>query len=275
VRKTRSPFNRNKADLRIVRGSVEGTSADVFLYEEIGFWGVNAQDFTREINALDVATIHLHINSPGGSVFDGMAMANALREHKAKVIVHIDALAASIATIIALAGDEVHMADNAFFMIHNAWTLSMGNAEDLRKDASLLDKMDTAIVNQYMKRTNEDEKQVRAWMAEEKWFDAQEALDAGFIDKIVGEEVEEALDAAAMFDLSVYSKVPREFAARARRDAPPTARDAERALRDVGFSRVAAKQVVAAGIGAVERRDDNSLTETLAAGRKLITLLKS
>src|SRR5690242_9572182 len=127
--------------------------ADVLLYDEIGFWGVQAKPFIQELQALDVETIHLRINSPGGSVFEGIAIANALQQLEAKVITHVDALAASIASIIAVAGDEVHMAENAFLMIHNAWTLSIGDAAQLRKDAALLDKIGGSLVDAYVKKT--------------------------------------------------------------------------------------------------------------------------
>jgi ATP-dependent protease ClpP protease subunit len=265
----RSPFNRTTPDLRIVRNDASEDTADVFLYEEIGFWGIDAQTFTKELRALDVSTIHLHVNSPGGSVFDGMAIANALREHKARIVVHIDALAASIASVIALAGDEIIMADNAFFMIHNAWTIIMGNAADLRKEAALLDKIDGAIVNEYVKQTGQEVDVIKEWMAEEKWFDAQEALDAGFIDSIAGESGADAEDAAASFDLSVYAKVPSRLAARARRKEKPTAKDAERALRDAGFSRTEAKKVIAAGLHPTSDATDGA-DEVLNAMRRLL-----
>ena len=265
----RSPLNRTTPDLRIVRNDASEDTADVFLYEEIGFWGIDAQTFTKELRALDVSTIHLHVNSPGGSVFDGMAIANALREHKARIVVHIDALAASIASVIALAGDEIIMADNAFFMIHNAWTIIMGNAADLRKEAALLDKIDGAIVNEYVKQTGQEVDVIKEWMAEEKWFDAQEALDAGFIDSIAGESGADAEDAGASIDLSVSAKVPSRLAARARRKEKPTAKDAERALRDAGFSRTEAKKVIAAGLRPTSDATDGA-DEVLNAMRRLL-----
>ena len=197
-----SPFNRREPDYRVVRAEDGSGDVELFLYDEIGFWGVDASTFVRDLKSIDAETIHLRINSPGGSVFDGVAIANAIREHKATVIVHIDAIAASIASVIALAGDEVRIADNAFLMIHNAWTGVVGNADDLRRTADILDKIDeSAIVRTYVNKTGADEDQVRQWMeGPETWFTAEEALEAGFVDAIDAQS-----DAEASFDLSVFS----------------------------------------------------------------------
>jgi ATP-dependent Clp protease protease subunit len=177
--------------------------AEVFLYDaivdtdaEAQWWGgVSAQAFVRELRGITASTIHLRINSPGGSVFAGRAMETALREHKARVVVHIDGLAASAATFVAMAGDEIVIAQGAMFMIHKAWTWTWGNADDLKATADLLDKIDGTLVQTYAKRTGQAEQQVSDWMAAETWFTAQEALDAGFVDRIL--EDEEAGDTAA------------------------------------------------------------------------------
>lgn len=236
----RSPFQRHQAKLRVV-GGAEGEPAEpeILIYDEIGFWGIRAQDFIRELNAIDAETIHVRINSPGGNVFDGVAIANALRAHRATIICHIDALAASIASVIALAGDEVRISDNAFLMIHNAFTITIGNAEELRKDAGVLDKIDATIIAAYIEKTGAAEEQVKTWMKAETWFSAEEAKEEGFVDAI-----EEGIEAKAEFDLSVFANAP---AALARREAAPTPKDLERALRDAGLSRAAAKAVLAEG----------------------------
>lgn len=160
-----------------------GREAEVSIYDAIGGYEINAKQFVNELNEIQSETIHLRINSPGGSVIDGNAIFNALKRHPAKVIAHIDGLAASMASVIAMAGDEVHMADNALLMIHNPWTISMGDADELRADADLLDKMQASILTAYGRSQYEAE-EIRDLMDKETWFTAQEAFDAGFVDHI-------------------------------------------------------------------------------------------
>ncbi len=159
------------------------TEAEISIYDSIGGYEINAKQFAEDLKALEVETIHLRINSPGGSVIDGNAIFNALARHSAKVITHIDGLAASMASVIAMAGDEIRMADNALLMIHNPWTVSMGDADDLRADADLLDKMRDIILTSYGRSQYSAEELVDL-MDAETWMTAQEALDAGFIDSI-------------------------------------------------------------------------------------------
>lgn len=257
--KVRSPFQRMKP-ANIV-ASVNEDEAEIVLYDEIGgWWGVTAEQFRQELAGISAKTIHLRINSPGGSVFEALAMYNALREHEARVISHVDGLAASAATVVALGADEVHMAANAFFMIHEPWVLSMGNADQLRKDADLLDKITGSIVGMYRQKTQASDDEVREWMEAETWFNADEAKAAGFVDLIDnGEEEDLAAEAAALFDLSIYSKVPDALRARGSEPTEPTTRELEKALRDAGLSRAAAARMVAAGR---ECQRDAGATET-------------
>ena len=182
----------------------------VYLYDVIDNWyGISSEQFVKELIAIDADVIHLRINSPGGDVFDARAMATALKEHKAKVISHIDGLAASAATYIALAADEVRMSDGAFFMIHKGWTITLGNADELRGTADLLDKVDLAIANDYARKTAIETDQLLSWMSEEKWMDATEAKELGFVDEVVGGE-----SVQNSFDLTVYDKVPAKLTAK-------------------------------------------------------------
>lgn len=177
----------NQHAKREARIEQAGREATVYLYDIVGedwFGGVSAKSFVPQLNALDADTIHLRINSPGGDVFDARAIATALKNHKARVIAHIDGQAASAATYIALAADEVEIADGGFFMIHNAWTIAMGNASDLNETADLLQKVDATIVADYQRKTGKDAAQIAQWMADTTWFTAQEALDQGFVDRI-------------------------------------------------------------------------------------------
>ena len=161
----------------------DSTSAEVSIYDAIGGYDINAKQFAEELKGIEAETIHLRINSPGGSVVDGNAIFNALNRHDAKIITHIDGLAASMASVVAMVGDEVHMADNALMMIHNPWTITMGDADDLRADAELLDKMSNSIINAYSRSQYEAE-EIKDLMDAETWFTAQEAYDAGLIDHI-------------------------------------------------------------------------------------------
>jgi ATP-dependent Clp protease, protease subunit len=274
--KSRSAFRRSPSSARLRIENADQSEASIYLYEEIGYWGVNAKDFAAQLATITAPTIHLHINSPGGDVFDGLAMANALRKHAATVVTHVDALAASIASVIALAGDRVEMADNAFLMIHHPWTIAMGNAKEFRDRADLLDKIGGSIVSEYVKATDEDEKTITDWMDEEKWFSAEEALEAGFIDAIDSEtEEEEALDdVAARFDLSIFRHAPAALVTRTRAqsDESPTIRELEQAVRDAGLSRSLAKQLVAAGLQAIQPPRDAEPDSRLVEGLQSLVL---
>jgi len=254
---SRSPFRRNPQALQVRAAAGEG-EADLLLYDEIGFWGVNAKDVALALRGITASTINLRINSPGGDVMDGVAIYNMLRSHGARIVTHIDGMAASIASVIALAGDEVRMADNAFFMIHDPWGITMGTAEDHRKTADVLDKVAGVILDTYLKRADAERAQVQQWMTDETWFTAQEAADAGFVDTIV-----EAVPAKARFDLSVFRNAP--VALREAEPPKPSERDLERLLRDAGCSRTEAKAAVAALKKPDSLRDaDEQATKALA-----------
>lgn len=208
--------NRKAARKFEVRAS--GDEAEVFLYDAIvsdeleaeWFGGVAPEPFVAALREIKAGTIHLRINSPGGSVFAARAMEQALRDHPAKVIAHIDGLAASAATFIAMGADEVVMNKGSLFMIHKAWTGCWGNSDDLRTEADLLDKIDGTLIQTYADRTGQSAEQIGEWMAAETWFTAQEAMDAGFADSIAQEEPK----AKAAWNLSAYARAPQP-------DAPP------------------------------------------------------
>jgi ATP-dependent Clp endopeptidase proteolytic subunit ClpP len=166
--------------------------AEVSIYDEIGFGGVTAKSFLAELKKLSGQRVHLRINSVGGSVVEGAAIYNALRRHKGGLVVHIDALAASMASVIAMAGDETLIADNALVMIHNPWGMTMGDADELRKEADILDKLKATLVNAYVRKTGMEAEQVAQMMDDETWLDATEAVALGFADAI-----EDGIEAAA------------------------------------------------------------------------------
>ncbi len=199
-----------------------GSAADVWIYEEIGkdFWGdgLEAKDFVQELAALEADHITLHLNSPGGNVFEGHAVYNALVAHPARVTTQIEGLAASIASVIALAGERVVMADNALYMIHDPWGMSLGSAEEMRKMADVLDKVAETMVGVYAARSALSEDEIRAAMREETWYSASEAQLAGFVD-----EVDQRLKVAACAvdpRRLHFQRVPEALLARITSDDP-------------------------------------------------------
>lgn len=183
-----------------------GGAAEVLIYDEIGAWGVSAKQFARDVKDLgNVSQIDLRINSPGGSVFDGNAIYNQLKQHPARVVVHVDGLAASMASVIAMAGDHIVMPENALMMIHNPWTVSIGNAEDLRKDADLLDTIKTTLLKAYGRSMMTDD-EISEMMDAETWLTGADAVDMGFADEL---EQEVAMAACAKFEqLAQFNKTP-------------------------------------------------------------------
>lgn len=189
--------------------------ATIYLYDQIvsdeltaEWWGgVAPQTFVKELLAIDAPVIHLRINSPGGDVFAGRVMEQAIREHKSKVIAHIDGYAASAASYVALAADEVVIAPGGMFMIHKAWSIGYGNSDDLLQLASLLDKIDGTLADTYVRETKNERQQILDWMLAETWFTADEAIAHGFADRI--SESEKA-KAQVRFDLSAYAHAPKE-----------------------------------------------------------------
>lgn len=186
--------------------------AEVWLYDVIGdSWeGTTGKQFADELRAAgDIKTLNIYINSPGGSVFDGVAIHNVLKRHKARKIVQIDGIAASIASVIAMAGDEIRIASNGMMMIHDPWAMTAGTAEEFRKMADSLDKVRDSILTSYVERTTSTEDQLSEWMTAETWFTAEEAVEAGLAD-VVGDEV--AIAAFANHDLSKFKHVPEPLA---------------------------------------------------------------
>lgn len=170
-----------------------GITADVYLYAEIGEWGVTAADFVQQLAAVAATDITLHLNSPGGEVFEGFAIRNALRDHQARITVRVDALAASIASVIAMAGDRVVMNRQAQMMIHDASGLVIGNSQDMRQMADVLDKISNEIAKTYAGRAGGTPGSWRKAMLAETWYTAEETVAAGLADEAVAEEAEPAV----------------------------------------------------------------------------------
>ncbi|AFE60789.1 peptidase S14 ClpP (plasmid) [Rahnella aquatilis HX2] len=160
-------------------------TADIYIYDEIGYWGVTARQFASSMKALgDLDHINLHIHSPGGDVFDGIAIYNLLNSHTASKTVYIDGLAASMASVIAMVGNPIIMPENAMMMIHKPWGITGGDANDMRDYADLLDKVEAVLIPSYAKKTGKTPDELALMLGEETWMTAQECLEHGFADQI-------------------------------------------------------------------------------------------
>lgn len=185
------------------------TEADLYLYIEIASWGAgyaahSAQSFKQELDSLgEIEALNIYINSPGGDVFEGTTISNMLKRKKCTKNVHVDGLAASIASVIAMAGDNIIMPSNSMMMIHNAWTYTAGNSNDLRKLADDLDKINASIRQAYLDKAGDklNEETITSLMDNETWLTAQECFDYGLCD-VVGEDK----SIAAKFDLNLLNK---------------------------------------------------------------------
>ncbi len=190
-----------------------GTSAEIAIYDEIGFWGITAKDFRNDLKALgEVEEIELRINSPGGEVMDALAIFNLLLDHPARVMAYIDGWAASAASLIAMTGDEVLIAENAYLMIHNPWGGGPMEADEHRKYADLLDSHKTLCIGIYQRHADLSDDELNRMMDEGTWLTGQEAVDAGFA---TGTFAAVAAAASAHFDPQRYAETLH---------APPAAR---------------------------------------------------
>jgi len=202
-----SRFQNSRTDWYRIQNKA-GQAPEIFIYDEIGYFGDTAKGFADALKAFDHGELTVHLNSPGGDIFDGLAIYQALKDHPAQVTVRVDGLAASIASVIAMAADKLIMAPKATMMIHDGWSVAAGNAGELRKLADLLDKQSDIIASVYADRSGQPADFWRDRMRDETWYNAEEALAAGLIDEIEGQEkkVDEA------FDLSVFAHAGRDNA---------------------------------------------------------------
>jgi ATP-dependent Clp protease, protease subunit len=187
----------------------QARGAEIVIYDEIGAFGIPAKAFLDELKALGpVAELTVRINSPGGSVFDGVAIYNALKRHDAVITVWIDGIAASIASMIAMAGDEVVMPENAMLVLHDPSGLVAGTASDMRAMAEALDRMKAGMVAAYRDKSGRDDAEIEALLRDETWLSAQEAVALSLADR-----VDEPVRMAARFDLSRFRNPPPQLVA--------------------------------------------------------------
>lgn len=254
---------------RFENAAADDEAADVWIYDEISdpflaeFFGIgiSAAGFVKELQTLKGKALNVHINSPGGSVFEGLAIYNALRAHQAPVNVIVDGAAFSIASVIAMSGDTVTMAPHSMMMIHEPWGITIGNAADHAQQVKVLNKIGDDIAAVYNERAD-SRINWRAKMAEETWLTDEDAVKLGLADRIDTQ----ATPAQNSFDLSRFRNVPADLApgtiSPEDADPTPTKRTAEQALRDAGFSVREAKAIVAKGWVTLEEARDVSLDAT-------------
>lgn len=233
-KKAKRRISEGKALLLSPSAKADDEEATLYVYDAIGAWfGIAATDFVQALAGIKAKTIHLRIDSPGGSVFEAEAMQTALQQHPARVIAHIDGLAASAATTLALGADEIEISDGGVFMIHNAWNIAIGNKDDMLDAAAFLEKIDANISADYRRKTGASLEQIKAWMDAETFFSAAEALTHGFVDRIYTPPGDDDDDSQAK---------AQAMAAQARTDADKLAQGKARAARlralrliEVGF----------------------------------------
>lgn len=184
-------------------------SAEISIHGAIGEGGITAAEFARELTKIEAGRITLRINSPGGSVFGGIAIRTALLQHKAVKSCHIEGLCASAATLPALACDNVRIAEDAFVMIHDPTMISWGDAEDMSKSAALLEKIAQRMANIYAERMRITVADARQLMRDETWWDSQEAVDAKFCDGLLP-----PLRVAAAWRHPILARAPKAVAKR-------------------------------------------------------------
>jgi ATP-dependent protease ClpP protease subunit len=193
---------REKQVSNLVRNEAGAT---IYIYDIIDpYWGVSANSIIAALNQVaDAPVLHIRINSPGGSVFESRAIIEAIKRFTGTTIAHIDSLAASAATSIALACNEVEISDGGFFMIHNASGMAWGDKADLRKTADLLEKVEGSIIAEYAAETGQTTEQIITWMQAETWFDAGEAIAAGFVDRL-----QSTAKVGNTWNLAAFAKAP-------------------------------------------------------------------
>jgi ATP-dependent protease ClpP protease subunit len=199
-----------------VQSNNNGGTLELLLYGEIGDdWfgmGISPSDVAEQLNAAGtVSRIKVRINSPGGDVFDGATIYNLLASQSVPVDVVIDGLAASAASYIAMVGETVTMGEGAMLMIHNPWAIAIGDSNEMRSMAGVLDKVRDSMLSAYMKRYSGTEDELKAALDAETWMTAEDAKKAGLCDEIAGADASDTKDTVAAFDLSIFSNVPKNL----------------------------------------------------------------
>lgn len=216
--------------------------AQISILNEIGFQGVSASEFINELQSLgNKAEIELHIHSPGGSMLDGFAIFNALKNHPAYIHGIVDGIAASAASIVLMAANKITMPEDAFLMIHNAQGGAYGDSNELRGMAETMEKLQSSAIDIYQSRTGLDRQLIANMMSKETWMNANEAKQLGFCDQVLG-RVSLAAKARSFEHKFMLNPLDEpDF------NELSTERDFEKFFRDSGFSKAEAKLMIAKG----------------------------
>ncbi|MDR0249845.1 MAG: Clp protease ClpP [Burkholderiales bacterium] len=241
-----------------VENSAANGKTKAYIFDEIGYWGVTAKEFLDEIKG--AGDIDLHINSVGGSVFDALAMYHTLKQHDGVVDVYIDGMAASSASIVAMAGRTIYMPKNAFMMIHDPIVAARGTSNDIKTALDLVSKAKEILINIYETRSRLPRAVIEKAMSDTTWYTGTEAKEAGFIDVVT-----DAIQLAASFNVADFKNVPSEIVARfGKKSANPDLKEFESHLRDAfGFSKTEACAVASYGLRALHRGDRGKETAAM------------
>lgn len=254
--------SQQERDWYAIKAADDNGVAEIRIYDVIGWPFVEADAFLADLSRLQADTIKIKINSPGGDVFEGTTIYNALADHRARIITSVEGLAASMASIIALAGDERHIYRNAQYMIHNPWTIAAGDYNDFLKEAELLKSIGSQMAETYAEKTGKKQADIQSWMDTETWFTGEKAVEQGFMTKALT-----AGSASARFDLSMFAHAPG--------GQQPTQKDLERTLtRDAGLTRQQARALLQGGFDAIGM-SDSADDEQLGALDRLIHSLRN
>lgn len=242
------------------------------IFDDIGAFGVSAKSFLNDLASAQGDSVRVEINSPGGDVFAGLAIYNGLRNSGKKVNVRVLGLAASAASLVAMAGDTIEMPENSFMMVHNPWGFAMGGASDMRDTADMLDKLGVSLASTYAKRTGKSAEEITALLDAETWMSAAEAVDAGFATAVISE-----VPVKAAFDLDRLPANVRAAYASAKASAPAPAPAPAPALADTIESQAAAADLSAfAAVFAADASLDtqDKIAARIAEAREINALCK-
>jgi ATP-dependent Clp endopeptidase proteolytic subunit ClpP len=259
----------NKEWFKIVNAKSDDEPSEILLFDYIGWPYNDPRDLIEALSGMK--DVLIRVNSPGGDVWDGTAIYNAISSHKGgTVTTRIEGIAASMASVISMAGKTLQAYDNTMLMIHNAWSFTAGNQYEMAEMADLLAKVDTNILSAYQKKSKKSKKEISEMMKATTYLTAKEAKELGFVDEIVtGKSVK------ATYDLSIFGAMPEglEIEGNEDEDDEPAIRKYEKALRDAGASKAEAKIILARGLkslGDGEDEHEDDLDDTLEQDAKAL-----